>query len=65
MVLARLTGFVRQDHMAEQQEKTSKWILDGSFKVVDDVRDGLENAAAYFIGMLKGGWLVFCSTEGC
>jgi NADPH-dependent curcumin reductase CurA len=40
--------------MAEQQKKTAEWILDGSFKVVDDVRDGLENAAAYFIGMLKG-----------
>lgn len=40
--------------MEEQQKKTAEWLLDGSVVARDDVRDGLENAAGYFIGMLKG-----------
>lgn len=43
-----------KDHRAEMMQKTTEWILDGSFKVKEDVKDGLENAPAAFIGMLRG-----------
>ncbi|KXS13424.1 oxidoreductase-like protein [Gonapodya prolifera JEL478] len=46
--------FAKGDTPKEHREKTEAWILDGSLKVKDDVREGLDNAAAYFCGMLKG-----------
>ncbi|KAI9028791.1 hypothetical protein DFJ74DRAFT_703751 [Hyaloraphidium curvatum] len=44
-----------KEHVAEQQKKTTEWILDGSMKVKEDIRDGLEQAPAAFIDMLQGG----------
>lgn len=38
----------------ERDENISSWIADGSFKSIDHVTDGMENAIDGFLGMLKG-----------
>ncbi len=38
----------------ERDENISKWIADGSFKSVDHVTVGMDNAVQGFLGMLKG-----------
>lgn len=38
----------------ERDEKISQWIADGSFKSIDHVTDGIDNAVDGFLGMLKG-----------
>lgn len=38
----------------ERDENISKWIADGSFKSVDHVTDGMDQAIDGFLGMLKG-----------
>jgi len=38
----------------ERDENVSKWIADGSFKSVDHITDGIDNAVQGFLGMLKG-----------
>ncbi|KAI9028745.1 oxidoreductase [Hyaloraphidium curvatum] len=43
-----------KDHREEMMRKTTEWIKDGSFKVREDVTDGLEKAPEAFIGMLAG-----------
>lgn len=40
---------------AEQRDKNiSKWIGDGSFKSIDYVTVGMDNAVEGFLGMLRG-----------
>ncbi|KAL8793273.1 MAG: hypothetical protein Q9195_004133 [Heterodermia aff. obscurata] len=58
----RLTmrGFIVSDpdmgpkYAAEHQEKLQKWIGDGSFIAKQSITDGIDNAVAGFLGMLKG-----------
>ncbi|KIW16989.1 hypothetical protein PV08_04180 [Exophiala spinifera] len=38
----------------ERDENVSKWIVDGSFKTVDYITDGIDHAVDGFLGMLKG-----------
>jgi len=38
----------------ERDENITKWIQDGSFKSVDHVTEGIDNAIEGFLGMLKG-----------
>jgi NADPH-dependent curcumin reductase CurA len=38
----------------ERDEKISQWIADGSFKSIDHITDGMDNAVEGFMGMLKG-----------
>lgn len=38
----------------ERDEKISQWIADGSFKSIDHITDGIDNAVDGFLGMLKG-----------
>jgi len=38
----------------ERDDNVSRWILDGSFKSVDYVTYGIDNAVDGFLGMLKG-----------
>ncbi|ETI28422.1 hypothetical protein G647_00871 [Cladophialophora carrionii CBS 160.54] len=38
----------------ERDENVTKWIQDGSFKSVDHVTEGMDNAVDGFLGMLKG-----------
>ncbi|KIV98257.1 hypothetical protein PV10_01924 [Exophiala mesophila] len=38
----------------ERDERISQWIADGSFKSIDHVTDGMDNAIEGFLGMLKG-----------
>lgn len=44
---------IRQ-HEKSRDENISKWIADGSFKSVDHVTVGMENAVGGFLGMLRG-----------
>ncbi|KAJ3315541.1 hypothetical protein HDU93_004628 [Gonapodya sp. JEL0774] len=46
--------FAKPEILKEHREKTEAWILNGTLKVKEDVREGLESAPAYFCGMLKG-----------
>ena len=55
----RLTirGFIVWDFAAQQDDflrDVSDWIKDGRVKYREDIADGLENAPAAFIGLLKG-----------
>jgi len=56
----KIQGFIVSDanmgpkHGDEHREKLSKWIADGSFKVLQDVTVGIENGPEGFIGMLAG-----------
>jgi NADPH-dependent curcumin reductase CurA len=38
----------------ERDEKVSQWIADGSFKSIDHITEGIDNAVEGFLGMLKG-----------
>lgn len=61
-VSKRLTirGFLVTDpdfgpkYAAEHQENVAKWIHEGKFKVRMSTTDGIDNAAAGFLGMLEG-----------
>ncbi len=55
----RYQGFIVYDPniirwKAERDENVSKWIADGSFKSIDHVTVGMDNAVDGFLGMLKG-----------
>ncbi|KIW15923.1 hypothetical protein PV08_05973 [Exophiala spinifera] len=39
---------------AERDENISKWIADGSFKSIDHITTGMDNAIDGFLGMLEG-----------
>ena len=41
-------------HAKARDENITKWIQDGSFKSVDHVTEGMDNAVEGFLGMLKG-----------
>jgi len=53
----KMQGFIVSDHMdlqAEFMAEMSGWLADGKVKYREDVTQGVENAPAAFIGMLKG-----------
>ncbi|KAF2231674.1 NAD(P)-binding protein [Viridothelium virens] len=55
----KMQGFIVGDpnmkaYAQEHQQRVSKWIADGSFKAKMSVTEGIENAAAGFLGMLEG-----------
>ncbi|KIX06387.1 uncharacterized protein Z518_04363 [Rhinocladiella mackenziei CBS 650.93] len=55
----RWQGFIVSDPniirwRAERDENVSKWIADGSFKSIDYVTAGMDNAVDGFLGMLEG-----------
>ncbi len=53
----RMQGFIVSDHMdlkAEFMAEMSGWLAAGKIKYREDVTQGIENAPAAFIGMLKG-----------
>jgi NADPH-dependent curcumin reductase CurA len=56
----KIQGFLVSDpdmgpkYAADHNEKLSRWIKDGSFKVKMSVTEGIDNAAEGFIGMLAG-----------
>jgi NADPH:quinone reductase len=53
-----LQGFIVSDHPKAGEEfvqKAAGWIRDGKLNYRETVTEGIENAAAAFIGMLKGG----------
>jgi NADPH-dependent curcumin reductase CurA len=41
-------------HRQARDENIAKWIQDGSFKSIDHVTEGMDNAIDGFLGMLKG-----------
>jgi NADPH-dependent curcumin reductase CurA len=41
-------------HREVRDKNVTQWILDGSYKTVDHVTDGMDNAVEGFLGMLKG-----------
>ena len=41
-------------HAQARDENITRWIQDGSFKSVDHVTKGMDNAVDGFLGMLKG-----------
>lgn len=54
---ARMEGFLVTDHphrYREAGERLARWVADGSIRYREDVTDGLENAPAAFIAMLRG-----------
>ena len=53
----KMQGFIVSDHMdlkSEFMAEMSGWLADGKIKYREDITQGLENAPAAFIGMLKG-----------
>jgi len=53
----RMQGFIISDHMdrqAEFRKEVGGWLKTGVLKYREDIAEGLENAPASFIGMLKG-----------
>ncbi|SFI05257.1 NADP-dependent oxidoreductase [Albimonas pacifica] len=53
----RMEGFIVMDFAdkdAEANEKLAGWVQSGALKVAEDVVEGLENAPAALIGLLKG-----------
>jgi NADPH-dependent curcumin reductase CurA len=53
----RMQGFIVSDHMdllAEFRTEMSAWLASGKIKYREDITQGIENAPAAFIGMLKG-----------
>ena len=53
----RMEGFIVMDFAdrdAEATEAIGRWLAEGRLKVVEDVIEGLENAPAALIGLLKG-----------
>jgi NADPH:quinone reductase len=54
---ATLQGFLVQDYMhrwAEGLTRLGRWLAEGKLRYREDVTEGLENAPAAFIGMLRG-----------
>lgn len=54
---ARMEGFLVfqfADRHEEGRQRIAKWIKEGEMKYREDVVDGIENAPAAFIGMLRG-----------
>jgi NADPH-dependent curcumin reductase CurA len=55
-----IRGFIVGDpdfgpkHAKAHQEHVAKWIADGSFKTLESITDGMDNAVDGFLGMLKG-----------
>lgn len=45
--------FIAQ-HRKARDENVTKWIQDGSFKSIDHITEGMDNAIDGFLGMLKG-----------
>ena len=53
----RMQGFIVSDHMDLKPEfmtEMSGWLAAGKIKYREDITQGIENAPAAFIGMLKG-----------
>jgi NADPH-dependent curcumin reductase CurA len=53
----KMQGFIVSDHMDLKPEfmaEMSGWLAKGKIKYREDITQGLENAPAAFIGMLKG-----------
>lgn len=53
----RIEGFIVSDHFAELPtfiQEMGGWLKNGDITYREDVKEGLENAPAAFIGMLKG-----------
>ena len=53
----RMQGFIVSDHMdlkAEFMAEMSGWLADGTIKYREDITQGIENAPAAFIAVLKG-----------
>ena len=54
----RMEGFIVRDHediAAEYWKRAAGWLEDGSLKTRETFVDGIDNAAAAFVTMLKGG----------
>jgi NADPH-dependent curcumin reductase CurA len=54
---ARMEGFLVTDYAHRFEEagmRLARWVADGTVKWREDVTDGLENAPAAFMGMLRG-----------
>jgi NADPH:quinone reductase len=54
---ARLQGFLVTDYVhrfPEGMQRLGRWLAEGKLTYREDVTDGLENAPAAFIGMLRG-----------
>jgi NADPH-dependent curcumin reductase len=53
-----IRGFIQTEFVAVHSERflieASQWIRDGSLRYREDIVDGLENAPAAFLGMLRG-----------
>jgi NADPH-dependent curcumin reductase CurA len=53
-----LRGFIQTEfvhaHQARFLEEASEWVRAGTLKYREDVVDGLKNAPAVFLGMLRG-----------
>lgn len=41
-------------HAKARDENITKWLQEGSFKSLDHITDGMDNAVEGFLGMLKG-----------
>lgn len=53
----RMQGFIVSDHMDQQpafHAEMGAWLKEGKIKYREDITEGLTNAPAAFIGMLKG-----------
>jgi len=53
----RMQGFIVSDHMDQKpafMAEMSGWLAEGKIKYREDITEGIENAPAAFIGMLKG-----------
>jgi NADPH-dependent curcumin reductase CurA len=56
----KMQGFIVTDenmgpkYNDEHQQKLQKWLSEGSFKAIQSITKGMDNAAEGFIGMLKG-----------
>ena len=54
---ARMEGFLVTDYAHRYEEagmRLARWVLEGKLRWREDVTDGLENAPAAFMGMLRG-----------
>jgi NADPH:quinone reductase len=54
---ARLEGFLVSDYVhrfPEGLQRLGRWLAEGKLTYREDVTDGLENAPAAFMGMLRG-----------
>ena len=54
---AKLEGFLVSDYghrFPEGLQRLGRWLAEGKLRYREDVTDGLENAPAAFMGMLRG-----------